>query len=148
MSFQDRITEDVKEAMRAGETLRRDTLRMVVSALMNKRIELGRDLTEADELGVLTSAVKSRLDSAEQYDKAGRAELAEKERAEIGVIQGYLPAQLTEDEVTEIVRAKIAELGVTSKKELGRVMKAVMAEHKGAADGKLVSRLAGQLIEG
>lgn len=148
MSFQDRITEDVKEAMRAGESLRRDTLRMVVSALKNKRIELGRDLTEAEELGVLTSSVKSRVDSAEQYEKAGRTELAAKERAEIEMIQGYLPAQLSEAEVTEIVRAKIAELGVTSKKEMGRVMKAVMAEHKGAVDGKLVSRLAGQLIDG
>ena len=148
MSFLLRINEDVKEAMRAGEALRRDTLRMVVSALKNKRIELGRDLTEADELGVLTSAVKSRVDSAEQYEKAGRDELAEKERAEIAVIQGYLPAQLSEGEVAEIVRAKIAELGISSKKEMGRVMKAVMAEHKGAVDGKLVSRLASQLIEG
>lgn len=148
MSFLHRIHEDVKEAMRAGDALRRDTLRMVVSALKNKRIELGRDLNEVDELGVLTSAVKSRVDSAEQYEKAGRAELAEKERAEIEVIQAYLPAQLSEDEVAQIVRAKIAELGVTSKKEMGRVMKAVMAEHKGAVDGKLVSRLASQLIEG
>ena len=147
MSFQDRITEDVKDAMRAGDTLRRDTLRMVISALKNKRIELGRDLTEADEFGVLSTAVKSRVDSAEQYDKAERPELAQKERAEIEVIEVYLPRQLNEDEVGNILRAKIAELGVTSKKEMGRLMKAVMADHKGAVDGKLVQRVAGQLLE-
>ena len=146
MSIQDRITEDVKAAMRAGEALRRDTLRMLVSSFKNRRIELGRELSEADELGVLTTAVKSRTDSAQQYDRAGRAELAEKERAEIEVIQVYLPAQLDEAEVGRIVKAKVEELGVTSKKELGKVMKAVMAEHKGAVDGKLVQRLAAELV--
>ena len=144
--LQDRIGEDLKTAMRAGETLRRDTLRMVLAAFKNRRIELGRDLEEADALAVLLSAVKSREDSARQYADAGRADLAEKERAEIDVVRGYLPRQLDEAETTALVESKIAELGVTSKQDIGRLMKAVMAEHKGRVDGKLVQRLAAERL--
>lgn len=144
--IQERIQEDLKAAMRGGEALRRDTLRMVIAAMKNRRIELGHALSEADELAVITNCVKTRTDSAEQYTAAGRPELAAKERAEIEVIQGYLPRQLDESEVRAIVKAKIAELGVTTKQDLGRVMKAVMAEHKGTVDGKLVQRLTGELL--
>ena len=146
MSLQARISEDVKEAMRAREDLRRDTLRMVLATLKNRRIELGHDLEEADEIAVLTSSVKSRVDSAQQYEKAGRQELADKERAEIEVIQAYLPRQLGEAETTELVQSKIAELGVTSGKDLGRVMKAVMADHRGRVDGTLVRKIAGSML--
>ena len=146
MSLQDRVQADLKEAMRAGETLRRDTLRMVLAAMKNVRIDVGRALEPAEELGVLQSAVKSRGDSAEQFDKAGRPELAEKERAEIEVIKVYLPRALSEDETLTIVRAKIDELGIESKKDLGRLMKAVMAEHKGSVDGKAVQRIAAGLL--
>lgn len=148
MTLQERISSDLKDAMRAGETLRRDTLRMVLAAMKNRRIDLGHDLTEADELAVVTNSVKTRTDSAEQYAAAGRPELAEKERAEIRVIQAYLPQQLGEAEVRRIVAAKIAELGATGKQDLGKVLKAVMAEHKGAVDGKLVQRLTGELLGG
>lgn len=147
MSIQERIQDDLKAAMRAGEALRRDTLRMLIAAFKNRRIELGKDLSDADVLGVLTTAVKTRTDSAEQYAAAGRPELAEKERAEIDVIQAYLPRQLDESEVRAIVQAKITELGATSKQDLGKVMKAVMADHKGAVDGKLVQRLTGELLQ-
>ena len=91
MTLQDRIEADLKDAMRAGETTKRDTLRMVLAALKNKRIEVGTDLDQAAQLAVLTSAGKTRTDSAQQYDEAGRPELAEKERAEIAIIQAYLP---------------------------------------------------------
>jgi len=148
VTLQERISSDLKDAMRAGETLRRDTLRMVLAAMKNRRIDLGHDLTEADELAVVTNSVKTRTDSAEQYAAAGRPELAEKERAEIRVIQAYLPQQLGEAEVRRIVAAKIAELGATGKQDLGKVLKAVMAEHKGAVDGKLVQRLTGELLGG
>jgi len=146
MSLQVRISEDVKEAMRARQDLRRDTLRMVLAALKNRRIELGHDLEEADEIAVLTSSVKSRVDSAQQYEKAGRQELADKERAEIEVIQTYLPRQLGEEETAALVQSKIDELGVTSGKDLGRVMKAVMADHKGRVDGALVRNIAGRML--
>ena len=146
MSLADQLMAAVKEAMRGGETLRRDTLRMVVSALKNRRIELGSELTPEQELAVLSSAVKSRADSAAQYDQAGRSELAEKERAEIAVIEGYLPEQLGPEEIQRIVGEKIAELGLSSKQELGQLMKAVMADHKGAVDGKLVQQAAAALL--
>lgn len=146
MTLQERIEADLKDAMRAGEATRRDTLRMVIAALKNKRIEAGADLDEAAQLAVLTSAAKTRTDSAEQYEQAGRPELAEKERAEIEIIQAYLPRQLDEGEVRAIVEAKVAELELSSKKDMGRLMKAVMADHKGTVDGKLVQRLAGELL--
>lgn len=146
MSLYDSIRSDLVAAMRAGENLRRDTLRMLIAAIENRRIELGEQLTEEQVIGVLSSAVKSRADSAQQYEAAGRAELAEKEAAEIEVIQPYLPRQLSERQTREVVEAKIAELGISSKKELGRLMKAIMAEHKGALDGTTVQRLAGELL--
>ena len=144
MSLIEQLTSDVKDAMRAGETLRRDTLRMVLAAMKNRRIETGEDLDEDQQLAVLLSAVKSRTDSVTQYEANDRQDLADQERAEIEVLQGYLPKQLSEEETAEIVRAKIGELGLTSKSEMGQVMKAIMADHKGALDGKLVQRLAAQ----
>jgi len=144
MTLTDQLSSDLKDAMRAGDTLRRDTLRMVLSAMQNRRIEAGEDLDDGQQLAVLMSAVKSRTDSATQYADNDRQDLADQELAEIGVIQGYLPKQLGEEETLAIVRTKISELGLTSKKEMGQLMKAVMADHKGAADGKLVQRLAGQ----
>ena len=146
MGYQDKIQEDVKAAMRAGDAETRDTLRMVVAALKNQRIELGRDLEEADELAVLQKAVKTRKDSVDQYVEAGREELAARERAEIAVIERYLPAQMSEDDVRAVVEKAIADVGATSKKEMGQVMKAVMAEHKGVVDGKTVQRIAGELL--
>ena len=140
------LETSLKDAMRAGDTTRRDTLRMVIAGLKNKRIELGRDLEDADVLSVLGSAVKSRQDSVEQYEKAGRDELAAKERAEIEVIQHYLPRQLGEDETRTVVGAAIEKTGATSKADLGKVMKAVMAEHKGQVDGKAVQRIAAELL--
>ena len=146
MPIQERLTEDLKAAMRAGDTIARETIRMVLAGLKNRRIELGKDLDEGEELQVLAKAVKSRQDSASQYDGAGRAELADRERAEIEVIRRYLPREPSEEEVREIVHAKIAELGIESKQGLGQLMKAVMAEHKGRLDGAVVKRLAGELL--
>ncbi len=147
MTLLNQLGEDVKEAMRAGENLRRDTLRMVLSAMKNRRIEVGEDLDDDQQLAVLLSAVKSRTDSVTQYEANGRQDLADQERAEIEVIQGYLPKQLGEEETAEVVRAKIAELGLTSKKEMGQLMKAIMADHKGTVDGKLVQQFAAQELD-
>ena len=146
MGVRETIDADLKTAMRAGDTLSRDTLRMVLAALKNKRIEVGEDLTEEQVLAVLGSAVKSRKDSATQFDAAARPELADKERAEIGVIERYLPQQLSEDETRTLVDGLVKERGITTKQELGKLMKAVMAEHKGRVDGKLVQRFAGELL--
>lgn len=146
MTLQARLQDDVKQAMRDGQTVKRDTLRMLIAALKNKRIELGEDLDDAAEMAVLANGAKTRADSAQQYDDAGRPELAAKEREEIEVLKVYLPAQLSDDEVRALVEAKISELGLESKKQMGQLMKAVMADHKGKVDGKLVQRLAGELL--
>lgn len=146
MSLQARIEADMKQAMRDKEVLARDTLRMVLSDLKNKRIELGRDLEEEDELQVVKRAVKTRTESAEQYDAAGRAELADKERGEIAVLEGYLPRTLDEDATRALVKDTVAELGLTSKKDMGALMKTLMARHKGEIDGKTVQKVAGELL--
>ena len=146
MSLIDQLNTDLKDAMRAGDALKRDTLRMVLAAMKNKRIEVGAELDDAAQMGVLQSAVKSRKDSAEQYAQGGRPELAEKEEAEIRVIEGYLPQQLGEAETRAAVEKAVADTGAASKQDLGKVMKAVMAAHKGVVDGKTVQRLAAELL--
>lgn len=147
MSLFETIQADVIKAMKAGENQRRDTLRMVIAAIKNKAIDSGGDRGAIDDDTVMTallSAVKSRKDSVEQYESAGREELAAQERAEIKIIQTYLPQPLTEEETEALVKATIAEVGATSKKDLGKVMKAIMATHKGRVEGKLIQRFAGQ----
>lgn len=146
MSLFEQLQEDLKDAMRAGDTVSRETLRMVIAAFKNKRIEFGRDLEGPEELDVVQKNVKTRQDSVEQYTSAGREDLAAKEAAEIEVLKRYLPQALTEEETRELVSGLIAELGITKKQELGQLMKRVMAEHKGRVDGKLVQSVAGELL--
>jgi len=147
MSIRERVESDLKRAMLGGDAVGRDTLRLVLAAIKNRRIEVGSELTEEQELGVLASAVKTRKESVEQYAKAGRDDLASRERAEIEVIQAYLPDQLSEDETRAIVTRLIAELGISSKKDIGRLMKPIMGEYKGRVDGKIVQRIAGEVLE-
>ena len=132
--------------MREQNAVARDTLRMVVAELKNTRIEIQRDLSDADELAVLGRCVKTRRDSVEQYQEHGRPELAEKELAEIAVIEGYLPEQMSEDEARAAVQEAITESGATSMKDMGLVMKALMARHKGLIDGKLAQQLVKDLL--
>ena len=146
MALVEKLQSDLKDAMKSGDTLGRETLRMALADVKNKRIELGRDLEDEDVLAVLTKAVKSRTDSAEQYADAGRKDLEDRERAEIVVLERYLPEQLSEDETRELVAGIISDLGLTQKSELGQVMKAVMAEHRGKVDGKAVQRIAAELL--
>lgn len=129
-------------AMRAQEAPRLSTLRMVKAAMMNRQIEKGGELTDEEMVKMLTSLVKQRRDSVEQYEKGGRAELAAKERAEITVIEAYLPQAATREEIEQAVAAAIAETGATSAKEMGAVMKAAQARLAGrAADGRTLSEL-------
>ena len=146
MSLQATIDGDLKTAMREKDVLKRDTLRMLVAALKNKRIELGRDLEEADEVAVIQKAHKSRLDSAQQYADAGRGELAEKETAEAAIVEAYLPKLLDEAETAALVKSIVEELGLTEKKQMGQVMKTAMARHRGQVDGKLVQKAANELL--
>lgn len=146
MSLQDVILNDLQKAMKERDEVAKQTLRMVRTDLQRREIELGRALEEADEIAVLTSAVKMRNDAIEEYEKAGRRDLADAERAQIEVIRRYLPKQLGEDEARDAVRAIARELGVSSKKEMGKLMKAVMDRYRGQIDGKLASRLAGEIL--
>lgn len=145
-TLEEQIKDDLKTAMRAGDALRRDTLRMLIAALKNERIERGEDLDEDAVQAVVRRGVKSRKDSASQYRDADRPELAEKEEAEIGVLEGYLPQQMDEAATAAAVDAAIAETGAAEKCDIGKVMKAVMAKHKGLVDGKLVNRLASEKL--
>lgn len=146
MNLADRIQADMKDAMRSGDTLKRDTLRMLIAAMKNERIERGEDLDDDGAMAVVRRGVKSRKDSAEQYRSANRPELAEKEDAEIAVLEGYLPQMMSEEATAAAVDAAIAETGASGKGDMGKVMKAVMAKHGALVDGKLVNRLAAQKL--
>ena len=146
MALIDEIQADLKAAMTARENFKRDTLRLVMSDLKNKQIELGRDLTDEDTVSVITKAKKSRQDSLEQYTEAGREDLAAIERAELEVISAYLPEEMGEDELREIVTAAVTEAGAAEPKDMGAVMKVLMPKVKGRADGKVVQRIVMELL--
>lgn len=137
----DTLKNDLKEAMRRGDALSVGTLRMLISQFQYARIQSGHDLTEEETISVLQRAVKTRRESVEQFQKAGRTELAAKEEAEIGVVERYLPKGLTPDEVGRAIDTLLAELGITEKRDLGRAMKEFMARHRGKVDGKAVNAL-------
>jgi uncharacterized protein len=140
MSLKERITGDMTAAMKARDAARLSTLRMVKAAVQNREIEKGGGLSDEELVKALQSLVKQRRDSVEQYEKAGRAELAEKERAEIAVIEEYLPQAASAEEVERAVAEAIAETGASSMKEMGAVMKAAQARLAGRnADGRAVS---------
>ena len=137
------ITEDMKTAMREKDTLALNTIRMLKSAVKNAAIEKGgadAELTDPEVMAVVRKEVKKRQDSIEQYEKAGRDELADQEKAEIEVLNGYLPEPLSEEEITAIVDAAVSEVGATSRKEMGQVMKIVQEKTAGRADGKTLSQ--------
>src|SRR5262245_59155271 len=142
MTFLDRVNEDLKAAMKSKDSERLSTLRMVKTALKNREIDKMDALTDEEAIKALQSLVKQRRDSIEQYQKAGRTELAEKEAAEIIVIEEYLPSALDEAAITKIVEETISETGAGSAKEMGMVMKAVMAKLAGqTVDGKVVNQI-------
>lgn len=140
MSLKDTIIKDLTTAMKAKDADKVSTLRMVKASLMNKGIEKGGELSDEEIIKALQSLVKQRRDSVEQYEKAGRNDLAAKEHAEIAVIDAYLPQAASADEVNAAVDAAVASTGASSMKDMGTVMKAVMANLAGKpVDGKLVS---------
>lgn len=136
-----RIEADIKQAMRAKNKELLLVLRSLKTDLMNRKIEKMDDLNDEEALEVVRKAVKSREQAAELYDKGDRDDLAANERAEADLLREYLPKALSENEVREIVQSAIAETGATSMKEMGGVMKLVMARSEGLADGKLVSKM-------
>ena len=139
-TLKDRIASDLKEAMRARDQLRLDTLRSALSGFTYKRSEAGQDLSDADELDVVRRLVKQRTDSIGEYEKAGRTELAAKERAEREMLLVYLPQQKSATEIREIVQSVLAELEAKDRNQ-GAVMKVVMPQLRGVADGNLVRQI-------
>ena len=146
MELRERLETDLKQAMRDRNEVARDTLRMLLSEIKNREIASGQDLSPDEAIAVLQKAVKTRQESIEQFDKAGRTDLVAREKAETAVVQAYLPRAMSEDEVRGAVRAVLAETGVTAKKDMGVAMKAVMAKHKGRIDGKLAQKILGEIL--
>jgi uncharacterized protein YqeY len=141
LSLLDRLNQDMKQAMKDKDSLKLSTIRMLRSAIKNKEIDKRRALTDAEVEEVILSEVKKRNDSVTEYEKAGRQDLADKEKAEIEVLKAYLPEQLSEDEVRALVEEVIRETGASSKADMGKVMGVLMPKVKGRADGRLVNRL-------
>jgi uncharacterized protein len=146
--LKNRFREDLKTALKAGQEARVATLRMLLSELRNKEIEKGRPLTDDEGLGLVSSGIKSRQESLEQFRKAGRQDLVTRESAEIEVLRGYLPEQLSERELQDLVTQALAETGATSPKEMGKVMAWLVPRTRGRADGVLVSRLVKERLSG
>jgi uncharacterized protein YqeY len=142
MTLLERIEADIKDAMRQKATVKLDALRMLKSELKYFMLEKKLDtLADADVITVVQRQVKKHKDSIESYEKGGRADLVEKERSELAVLSAYLPQQLSESELEDIVKTAIAEVGAVSKADMGKVMKALMPRVAGRADGKLVSQM-------
>ncbi len=142
MSLKETIHKDMIAAMRAKETEKLSVIRMLTSAIKYKEVEgTAKELDDEGVLAVIQSEVKKRRDSVAEYEKAGRTDLADKEKAEATILQTYLPAQLPDAELEAIVVAAIAEAGATSANNLGAVMKIVTSKTKGRADGKRVSEM-------
>lgn len=144
MSLLERLNNDMKQAMKNKEKDKLSVIRMIKSSLQNEAIKLGNELSEDQELTVLSREMKQRKDSLNEFEKAGREDLVEKLRTELTFVEVYMPKQLSEEEVTEIVKQAISEVGATSKAEMGKVMSAIMPKVKGKADGTLVNKLVQQ----
>lgn len=137
-----KLNEDMKQAMRSKEKERLSVIRMLKAALQNEAIHQGKkELSPEDEVNVLAKELKQRRDSAAEYEKAGRSDLSNKTRDEIKIVEGYAPKQLTNEEVEDIVKASINEVGASSKADFGKVMSNVMPKVKGKADGSVVNQL-------
>ena len=141
MSLIEEIEDEIKDAMKAHEAERRDALRLILDALKKSEKELQRPLSEDEELQVLQRERKKRLEAAEAFRNAGREEQAEKEEAELDILEEFMPEPLSEDDLERIVDDAIAENGATSLREMGRVMADVMPQIAGRADGSAVSQL-------
>jgi uncharacterized protein YqeY len=144
VNLADRLQSELKDAMREHDDLRRDTLRMAIASVYNAGKQARRPLTDDEVVGVLAREVKTRRESIEAFDKAGRTELAEKERKEARILGEFLPAQLSEDELRALVRDAVAQAGATSARDLGKVMGILSPQTRGRADGKVVSGMVAQ----
>jgi len=150
MNLKEKIVSDLKNAMKTGDTMKRDTLRLLDSAIKNTEIEKKKKeegLNDEEILEVLSRAVKQRQDSIRQFNNGGRPELAEKEQTELDIIMPYLPAQLSEDEIRAVVKTVIVESGAAGISDIGKVMGQAMGRLKGKADGNIVKKVVGEELK-
>ena len=148
MALREKLDEDLKSAMRAKDALRMNTVRALKSAIKYREIELMKALDDAGILGVVSTEIKRRRDSVEQYKAGNRPDLAEKEDSEIRILQDYLPQQLTPEELQAKIEEIVARVGAQGPKDMGAVMKALQPEVQGRAEGRLVSELVKQRLAG
>jgi len=148
MTLFEKIETDMRNAMKSGNEIVRNTLRMVKAELLNEKTKTGKDLTEELSLEVVSRCAKKRKEAMTEFKKAGREDLASKEAEELAVIETYLPKQLSQEEILAAVDAKIASLGSVSAKDMGRLMGEVMKELKGRADGNDVKKAVASRLEG
>lgn len=146
MSLLERLNNDMKQAMKNKEKDKLSVIRMLKAALQNEGLKLRQELTDEDELTVLSRELKQRKDSLVEFENAGRTDLVDKIRTEIGYVEAYMPEQLSAEEILEIVKQTIEEVNATSKADMGRVMGALMPRVKGKADGSLVNKLVQQQL--
>ncbi|GAF65962.1 hypothetical protein BTS2_2862 [Bacillus sp. TS-2] len=144
MSLLERLNNDMKSAMKNKDKLKLSVIRLVKASLQNEQIKIGRELTDDESLTVLNRELKQRRDSLHEFEQANREDLATKIRDEITILEIYMPEQLSEEELSELVKDTIAEVGASSKADMGKVMGALMPKVKGKADGSLVNRLVQQ----
>ncbi len=137
----ERLNQDLKEAMKDKDSFRLSVVRMLKSSLKNEEINRNKPLSEEEELSVLTRELKMRLDSLQEFERAGRKDLIDKAQREIAIVKSYLPEELSEEELRQMIQEVISQVGATSKKDMGKVMANLMPKVTGRADGKRVNQL-------
>jgi len=147
MSLLNRLTEELKEALRAGNHIKLSVIRLLKSSIKNREIEKMAPLTDEEIIDIIMTALKQRRESIEQFQKGGREDLVQKEKSELEVLQTFLPQQLSEEELVGEIQAVIREVGASSLKDMGKVMKILMIRLKGRAEGAKVSSLVKELME-
>ncbi|CAH8709193.1 GatB/YqeY domain-containing protein [Paenibacillus thiaminolyticus] len=147
MDLSQRLNEDMKQAMKSQDKFKLSTIRMVRSAIKNVEIDAKRTLNDDEVLEILGREIKQRKDALQQFESAGRDDLADSLKDEIEILTQYLPAQLSEEEIKEIVQKAIQETGASSKADMGKLMGALMPKVKGRADGKLVNTIVQQYLQ-
>lgn len=146
MSIEERLQEDMKQAMKAGRKDELGAIRLMRAQLKDARIDKGEDLSEEEVMGILQKAAKSRKESIGIYQDGNRQDLVDKEEFELGIIKRYLPEEMPEEEISKIITEQISSLNLTSDKDIGRLMGALMPQLKGKADGKIVQQLAREAL--
>lgn len=147
MGLKERLINDMKEAMKSKDRVKLSTIRMINSLIKNAEIEKRGELSDEEIVSLLMKYAKQRRESIEMYEKGGRRDLVEKEKQELSIVESYLPEQMGEDEVREIVREAVEKTGARSVKDIGSVMKYVMPKVKGRVDGSTVNRIAKEMLE-